>query len=112
MRYQLSRMLYYWKRYGFCRMVKKIFCRILKLDKKDDISEQERYERWMEENEPDVHELEKQKKYRFDNNPKISVVVPMFNTKEKFFVDLINSLFGQTYDNWEVCFADRKCSAE
>ena len=45
-------------------------------------------------------------KRKFDFEPKISVVVPMYNTKEKFFKELIKCMMDQTYSNWELCLAD------
>ena len=37
---------------------------------------------------------------------KISVVVPVYNTKEEFLRAMILSLKNQTYDKWELCIAD------
>ena len=37
---------------------------------------------------------------------KISVIVPMYNTKERYLRELIDSLIKQTYSNWELCLAD------
>ena len=51
-------------------------------------------------------ELEKQKEHKFKVSPKISVIVPMYNTKEVFFKELVDSLTNQTYTNWELCLAD------
>lgn len=38
--------------------------------------------------------------------PKISVVVPLFNTPELFLREMIDSVLNQTYLNWELCLAD------
>ncbi len=38
--------------------------------------------------------------------PKISVLVPLFNTPDKYLTELVESLLGQTYPNWELCLAD------
>lgn len=67
---------------------------------------EELYQRWIEKNEPTEKELEDQRKVKFKINPKISVVVPMYNTPEKFFKELVNRLIEQTYSNWELCLAD------
>ena len=64
------------------------------------------YQRWIENNEPTKEELEKQKKYKFNNNPKISIIIPMYNTPVNFFEELVDSLIEQTYSNWELCLAD------
>lgn len=38
--------------------------------------------------------------------PKISVVMPVYNTPEKLLDEAIASVAGQIYPNWELCIAD------
>lgn len=38
--------------------------------------------------------------------PKISVCVPVFNAPQNFFEELLASVVGQTYPNWQLCIAD------
>lgn len=64
------------------------------------------YNQWIAENEPTRSVLRAQKKYKFAYNPKISLVMPMYNTDIEFFKVLIQSLIAQTYKNWELCAAD------
>lgn len=64
------------------------------------------YKKWIEQNEPDKKALEEQRKKEFKINPKISIVVPVYNTPQKFFEELVKSLQNQTYKNWELCLAD------
>lgn len=64
------------------------------------------YKLWLLNNEPNNAELQKQKETKFNYNPKISIVVPMYNTPEKFFSELVDSILYQTYNNWELCLAD------
>ena len=40
------------------------------------------------------------------NAPKISIVVPMYNTPVDFLEELLDSVQNQTYTNWELCLAD------
>lgn len=112
MKHKLSRIFYNLKRYGIFKTFKKVINRILKLDQKDVKSEEELYEKWILQNEPDEVSLALQRKEKFEKNPNISIVVPMYNTSEKFFLELVNSLFSQTYENWELCLADRKCCSK
>jgi len=42
----------------------------------------------------------------FKQNIKISVIVPLYNTKETFLCEMIESVISQTYGNWELCLAD------
>ena len=70
-------------------------------------NEEERiYKKWIKKNEPSKKELKDQIKTKFVNNPKISIVVPIYNTPQKFFNELVKSLQNQTYSNWELCLAD------
>ena len=64
------------------------------------------YEKWIELNEPKEEELQKQRETHFKKEPKISIVIPMYNTPEKFFKELVDCLIEQTYTNWELCLAD------
>lgn len=105
-KHKLSRIIYNIKRYGILRTIKKIFARILKRNKRNSKSDKEIYQKWILQNEPDEKQLELQKKHKFEIEPKISIVVPMYNTDENFFLELLNSLFAQTYTNWELCLAD------
>ena len=42
----------------------------------------------------------------FANPVKISILVPLYNTPEKFLREMIESVQAQTYKNWELCLAD------
>lgn len=93
-------------------MLKKIFIKIYKLifkytpQEKFDLEEISNYQKWIKANEPNEKELEQQRKTRFEFMPKISIVVPMFNTPEKYFKELVQAVQSQTYSNWELCLAD------
>lgn len=101
----LNKISYYFRRYGFWKTLKKILKRIFHI-RENRKSNQEQYKVWISKYEPSHEELEKQKNYEFANKPKISIVVPMYNTNVIFFGELVNSLKEQTYSNWELCLAD------
>lgn len=42
----------------------------------------------------------------FEYNPLISIVVPTYETTEKFLGELLDSVVNQTYGNWELVLAD------
>lgn len=42
----------------------------------------------------------------FSYNPKISILVPVYNVLDKHLVPCIESVLNQTYTNWELCLAD------
>ncbi len=64
------------------------------------------YEKWILENSPSDQELYMQTKTRFKKKPKISIVIPLYNTDTEFFRELLYSIHCQTYKNWELCLAD------
>ena len=100
-----NKISYYFRRYGLWKTLKKVFKRIFHI-KENRKTNQEQYKIWISNNEPSNELLEKQKNYKFEKNPKISIVVPMYNTNETFFKELIDCLKEQTYNNFEICLAD------
>src|SRR5207253_8028895 len=68
----------------------------------------ERYAAWIREHEPDADGLDKQRRAArsWIRRPKISLLLPVHNTLPKFLDEMLASVFGQTYDNWEVCLVD------
>ncbi|MBM3165934.1 MAG: glycosyltransferase [Chloroflexi bacterium] len=63
---------------------------------------------WIAQNEPKLEDLEaqRQESVSFRYRPKISVIMPVWNTHEKWLRSAIESVLDQTYDNWELCIAD------
>lgn len=51
-------------------------------------------------------ELAQQRKHRFSQKVKFSIVVPLYNTPERFLREMIESVQAQTYAGWELCMAD------
>lgn len=49
---------------------------------------------------------EQEENTQFSKNIKFSVLVPLYNTPEKFLKEMIESVQAQTYKNWELCLAD------
>lgn len=64
------------------------------------------YQKLIERVEPNEEELEMQRNTKFKIKPKISILVPMYNTPFNFFEELVDCLINQTYSNWELCLAD------
>lgn len=60
------------------------------------------YAKWIEHCEPFVWVEPRQ----YDVAPLISVVVPAYNTPDKYLFPLIDSLREQIYTNWQLCIAD------
>lgn len=55
---------------------------------------------------PHGKELEKQAKEAGRGDILFSIIVPVYNTQEMYFNDMIASCIHQTYTNWELCIAD------
>src|SRR5262245_49079687 len=66
----------------------------------------EEYRRWRKKWEPAAAELAKQRTKAFGRTPILSVVVPVYNPPERYLVEMIESVLGQTYPHWELCLAD------
>ena len=64
------------------------------------------YNRWFLRNRITEEEIRIQKNHHFAKEPKISLIVPTYNTKERFFREMADSVIAQTYPNWELCIAD------
>lgn len=52
------------------------------------------------------NERQRQVGHVFVKDIKISILVPLYNTPEKFLHEMIESVQKQTYSNWELCMAD------
>ena len=64
------------------------------------------YAKWIEENEFEP----KYKKFKY--NPKISVIIPVYNVSRKLLSECLDSILNQSYDNFEICLADDNSSNE
>lgn len=95
----LKRYYYY---YGMKMLLLKLF--------RNHSAENFDYDLWLKKNTITEAELEKQKKYEFTYNPKISIIVPTYETPEIFLREMIESVQRQTYSNWELCIADGSVS--
>ena len=107
LRFIMSRTIQFYQKNGIIKTLKKVISKIpFSKQKREEKEENQNYKLWIQNNEPSEIELETQRKHKFDYTPKISVIVPMYNTKEKYLKELIASLLQQTYSNWELCLAD------
>ncbi len=91
----------YWKGIDHRKYLK--YEKNLEREEEDEFSD---YEKWIKENTPSDQEIEKQEKTKFRKRPKISIVVPLYNTNTEFFRELLYTVHCQTYKNWELCLAD------
>lgn len=89
----------YLKRKGFKQFTKRVSDVVLGIDS---IS----YDRWQKKYGVKKQELEEQRTHHFAYEPKISIVVPLYKTPEKFLNEMIASVQAQTYTNWELVLSD------
>lgn len=73
---------------------------------RENVAENYLYDIWIRNNEPDNEDLAGLIERTFPSSPKISIVVPVYNTPRQFLIDMIESVINQTYYNWELCLAD------
>lgn len=76
--------------------------------------QQDPYQRWVEINQitPKLAAVMAEDAAKIkDVGPKISVIVPLYNTPEQFLEEMIRSLISQIYPNWELCLADDASTA-
>lgn len=92
--------LRYWKNYGLKNTIKKV-CQ--KLSGQRDYGN---YEDFLKKYGVKKEELARQRQEVFENGPCFSIAVPLYQTKEKYLREMIESVQAQTYTNWELCLAD------
>ncbi len=86
------------KRYGSISNLKK------KIESK--IIERRAYKSYGTLSMPSPEEALAQRQTKFSRDIKFSILVPLYNTPEKFLREMIDSVVAQTYENWELCLAD------
>ena len=110
LKHRINQIKFYIKKYGFFKTIKKcikvFIYRLVRFIKNEKELQYGDYGGWIRHNELSDSDLKSQMKVKFEYMPKISVIVPMFNTKEKFFKELVKCMKDQTYSNWELCLAD------
>lgn len=67
------------------------------------------YEAWIIQHEPTKEALIEdyaKNSISFKYIPKISIIMPVWNTEKKWLISAIDSVLNQIYENWELCIAD------
>lgn len=90
----------YLKHYGFKEF-------LIRLQEKKE-AENVPYEPWYERHKATEDELKNQRKTsaKWKDAPVVSIVVPLYCTKESFLREMITSVQAQSYENWQLCLAD------
>ncbi len=71
-----------------------------------------RYESWLAQHQAGKAELHRQRSTHFAYEPLFSFVIPLYNTRERYLKELLDSILAQTYPKFEVCLADGSTKAD
>lgn len=93
--------LRYWRSQGSAALAGKIVAKV-----KTASTREIPYQKWILRHLPSQKELERQKREKFEFQPKISIVIPLYKTPEKYLRQLVETIKAQTYPNWELCLSD------
>ncbi len=96
--YTVKKGLSYLKQYGFREF------RVRLSERMEEVEAD--YSQWCAQNAPSQAELEAQRRRKWENPVRISIVVPLYNTPESFLREMVESVRGQTYPHWELCLTD------
>lgn len=89
----------YYLRFGFKATIVRVIKKITRHDYR-------MYMTWYKRHCPTENTLRLQREHKFAYQPKISIVIPLYKTPEKYLVELVASIKAQTYSNWELCLSD------
>ena len=96
--YNVKKGLRYLKHFG----VKEFLIRLQERMEPEEVP----YGPWYEAYRPTESALAAQRRKKFKNSWKFSIAVPAYETPEMFLREMIESVQGQTYDNWELCIVN------
>ncbi|MGN9078259.1 glycosyltransferase family 2 protein [Oliverpabstia intestinalis] len=70
------------------------------------------YNMWIKVHSVSSRTLATQKKHRFEKEPLISIIIPLYNTPLNYLKELMDSLVQQSYKNIQICLADGSTQPE
>lgn len=94
-----NRIVEYYKKFGVKKFVKHSVKKIVRFDE----NQYKKYRKYVSKS---VTELQEERTITFQYMPKISIVVPLYKTPEKYLKQMVESVCKQTYMNWELCMSD------
>lgn len=89
----------YYRQFGMKATIERVGDKLFEREYSD-------YQHWLRRNYPSKGVLIKQRKEKFGYMPKISIVIPLYKTPEKYLKEVIASVQNQSYSNWELCLSD------
>lgn len=77
---------------------------------KDARADDAAYQQWFKTHCVTKDELARQRSHQFAHEPLISVIVPCFNSQERYLKELLDSVVAQSYPHWELLLVDATCA--
>lgn len=77
---------------------------------KDARADDTAYRQWFKAHCVTKDELARQRLHQFTHEPLISVIVPCFNSQERYLKELLDSVVAQSYPYWELLLVDATCA--
>lgn len=77
---------------------------------KDARADDAAYQQWFKAHCATKDELAYQRSHQFAYEPLISVIVPCFNSQERYLKELLDSVVAQSYPHWELLLVDATCA--
>lgn len=77
---------------------------------KDARADDAAYQQWFKTHCATKDELARQRSHQFAHEPLISVIVPCFNSQERYLKELLDSVLAQSYPHWELLLVDATCA--
>lgn len=77
---------------------------------KDARADDAAYQQWFKTHCATKDELARQRSHQFTHEPLISVIVPCFNSQERYLKELLDSVVAQSYLHWELLLVDATCA--
>lgn len=96
--YRIKKGLIYLRHYGVRQFVIKLKER-MRLQQID-------YASWYEKHKISKETAKWQREHKFEYEPIISIVVPVYNTPVQYLEEMMQSVLEQTYERWELCIAN------
>ena len=91
----------YYSRFGFSATIVRMIKKITRHDYR-------MYMTWYKRNRPTDETLKQQRKQVFEYQPKISIVIPLFKTPERYLQELVQSVKKQTYSKPKIAVKMKK----
>ena len=70
------------------------------------------YNMWIKVHSVSSRVLAAQRKHRFEKEPVVSIIIPLYNTPLNYLKELMDSLVQQSYKNIQICLADGSTQPE